>query len=110
MGSIELKMAILTGAVVGLLMVVIEGVAIHRKVSAYRTHLRVLYLRKRFYRLFAEICGIAFVVLIQPLIISALVAMALDNLNPKFSAHVMAQLKQGIYDGDLKDDRPFRQH
>ncbi|HEY8886932.1 MAG TPA: hypothetical protein VIM35_00465 [Gallionella sp.] len=58
MESIELKMAILTGFVGG-----------------------------RLLRLFAEICSIAFVVLIQPVIVSMLVMSALDNFNPKFSAH-----------------------
>jgi hypothetical protein len=110
MGSIELKMAILTGAVGGLIMVLAEGVALHGKISKYRAHLRKLYLAKRFFRLFAEICSIAFVVVIQPVIVTMLVMSALDNFNPQFSMHAMAQLKQGIGNGDLKEDRPLRGH
>lgn len=110
MGSIELKMAILTGAVGGLIMVLAEGVALHGKLSKYRVHLRELYQTKKFFRLFAEIGSIAFVVVIQPVIVAMLVMSALDNFNPQFSKHAMAQLKQGIINGDLKDDRPLRGH
>jgi hypothetical protein len=110
MGSIELKIAILTGTVGGLIMVLAEGVAMHSKLSKYRAHLRELYRTRRFFRLFAEIGSIAFVVLIQPAIVTMLVLSALDNFNPQFSAHAMAQLKQGIVGGDLKDDRPLRGH
>jgi hypothetical protein len=108
MGSIELKMAILTGVVGGLLLVVIEGVAMHNKIPKYRTHLRKLFWNKRFFRLYAEIVSIALVVLIQPVIVTMLVMSALDNFNPQFSIHAMAQLKQGIVTGGLKDDRPLR--
>lgn len=108
MGSIELKMAILTGVVGGLLMVVIEGVAMHSKWSKYRSHLRDLYLKKRFFRLFAEVGSIAFVVVIQPVIATMLVMSALDNFNPQFSIHAMEQLKHGIANDNLKEDRPLR--
>jgi cytochrome bd-type quinol oxidase subunit 2 len=108
MGSIELKMAILTGFVGGVIMVLAEGVALHRKLSRYRIHLRGLYHAKRFFRLFAEICGIAFVMLIQPVIVSMLVMSALDKFTPQFSAHVMAELHQGIQHGNLNDSRALR--
>jgi hypothetical protein len=110
MGSIELKMAILTGAVGGLILVLAEGVALHNKLSKYRAHLRELQQTKSFIRLFAEICSIAFIVIIQPVIVTMLVMSALDNFNPQFSIHAMAQLKQGISNGELKDDRPLRGH
>jgi uncharacterized membrane protein len=109
-GTIELRMAILTGAVAGLLLVLIEGIAMHRKVSIYRGHLRGLFHTRRFFRLLAEIGAIVFVVLLQPVVFSVLTAKALDNFNPKFSAHAMAQLKQGIHDGGLKDDGPPERH
>ena len=89
MGSIELKMAILTGLVGGVIMVLAEAVALHRKLSA-------------------EICGIAVVVLVQPVIVTWLVLSALDNFNPEFSAHVMAELHQGIQHGNLNDSRTLR--
>ncbi|HTN94033.1 MAG TPA: hypothetical protein VMJ33_05600 [Gallionella sp.] len=108
MGSIELKMAILTGAVGGLIMVLAEGVALHSKLSRYRAHLRELYKAKRLVRLFAEISSIAVVVVIQPVIVTKLVFTALDNFNPQFSIHAMAQLKHGITNDDLKEDRPLR--
>jgi uncharacterized BrkB/YihY/UPF0761 family membrane protein len=110
MGSIELKMAILTGAMGGLIMVLAEGVAMHGKLAKYRAHLRELYRTKRFPRLFAEIGSLIFVVLIQSVIVAMLVLSVLDNFNPQFSAHAMAQLKHGIVNGDLKDDRPLRGH
>jgi hypothetical protein len=108
MGSIELKMAILTGFVGGVIMVLAEGVALHQKLSRYRTHLRGLYHAKSFLRLSAEICGIAFVVLIQPVIVSMLVMSALDKFTPQFSAHVMSELHQGIQHGNLNDSRTLR--
>lgn len=108
MGSIELKMAILTGVVGGLLMVLIEGVAMHGMLSKYRAHLRELNRTRRYFRLLTEIGSIAFVVLIQPVIVTMLVMSALDNFNPQFSIHAIAQLKQGIGNGDQKEDRPLR--
>ena len=108
MGSIELKMAILTGAVGGLIMVLAEGVALHSRLSRYRAHLRELHKAKRFVRLFAEISSIAIIVVIQPVIVTKLVFTALDNFDPQFSIHAMAQLKHGITNDDLKDDRPLR--
>jgi hypothetical protein len=110
MGSIELEMAILTGAVGGLIMVVAEGVALHAKLSKYRAHLRELYRTKKFFRLFAEIGSIAFIVLIQPVIVTMLVMSALDNFNPQFSIHAMAQLKHGIHNDGIKEARPLRGH
>lgn len=108
MGAIELKMAILTGLVGGVIMVLAEAVALHQKLSRFRAHLRGLYDAKRFVRWSAEICGIAFVVLIQPVIVAMLMMSALDNFNPKFSAHVMAELHQGIQHGNLNNSRRLR--
>ena len=108
MGSIELKMAMLTGAVGGLIMVLAEAVAMHRKLGKYRTHLRDLYLTKRFIRLFAEIGSIAFAVVIQPVIVTMLVMSALDSFNPQFSVNAMAQLKHGIANDNNKEERPLR--
>ncbi len=104
MGSIELKMAMLTGAVVGMLIIVVEGVAMHRKASKYRAHLRELYRTRKFIRLFMEAGGIAFVILVQPVIVSVLMVKAMDNLNPEFSVHAMAQLREGMHIGALKDN------
>lgn len=108
MGSIELKMAIITGFIGGSIMVLAEAVALHRKLSRYRAHLRGLYQTKSFFRLFAEICSIAFVVLIQPLIVSKLMMLALDNFTPKYSRNVMAELHQRIQHGNLNDSRKLR--
>ncbi|HMC13608.1 MAG TPA: hypothetical protein VKG67_04620 [Gallionellaceae bacterium] len=104
MGSIELKMSILTGAVAGLLLIVTELVIMHKKVSKYRDHLRGLYGSGRKLRLFVEVGGIVVVVLIQPVVISILTVMALGNFNPAFSANAAQQLKQG---GQV-EDRPLR--
>ncbi|MGA8862511.1 MAG: hypothetical protein WBM09_03830 [Gallionella sp.] len=108
MGSIELKMAIITGFIGGLIMVLAEAVALHRKLGRYRVHLHGLYHSKRFFRLSAEACAIAVVVLIQPVIVAKLAMSALDNFDPKFSAHVMAELHQGLQHGNLNDSRMLR--
>ena len=104
MGSIELKMAMLTGAVVGMLIIVVEGVAMHSKASKYRAHLRELYRTRKFIRLLMETGSIALVILVQPVIVSVLMVKAMDNLNPEFSVHAMAQLREGMHIGALKDN------
>ena len=96
MGSIELKMAILTGVIGGVIMLMAEAVALHRKLSRYRAHLRDLHSAKRYIRLFAETGSVAVIVLIQPVLVTMLLLSALDRFTPQFSAHVMVQLHQGI--------------
>ena len=108
MGSIELKMAIITGFIGGLIMVLAETVAMHQKLAQYRVHLRGLYQSNRYVRLSAEIGSIAIVVLIQPVIVVWLVLSALDNFTPQFSKHVMAELHQGLQHGNLNDSRMLR--
>lgn len=107
MGSIELKMAILTGAVAGLLLIVAELVMMHKRVSKYREHLRGLYRTGRKLRLLAELGGVTITVLAQPVAISLLTVKALDNFNPAFSANAAEQLKQGMQGGQV-EDRPLR--
>jgi hypothetical protein len=96
LGQIELNISILTGAVAGLLLIVTEIVAMHKKVSKYRTHLRTLYQSGRKFRLFAEVGGLAVFFLIQPVIASLLTVMALDNFNPKFSERAGQELRQNL--------------
>ncbi len=110
MGGIELKITVLAGAVAGAIMVLAELVMMHSKVARYREHLRALYRTRRWLRLYSEGVGILVVVLIQPVVVSLLLLKALDNFDPQFSAHAVQQLKQGVQDGDLKDDREFRGH
>jgi hypothetical protein len=100
MSGIELKMAMLSGAVLGLFFVVAEGVALHSKVARYLAHLHGLRRDRRLVRLYTEISGIAFVVLIQPVIVSVLVSMTLGHFNPQFSNNAMMQLKQGLHTGN----------
>lgn len=104
MGAIELKMAILTGAVGGVLLMLAELILMHRRVSKYREHLRGLHRSGRKLRLFAEVGGIAAIALVQPLIISLLTVTALGSFNPQFSANAAQQLEAG---GQVKD-RPLR--
>lgn len=96
MEQIELNVSILNGAVVGLFLIVAELVAMHSKVSRYRTHLRSLYQSGRRLRLFAEISGVAVFFLIQPVLAGMLTVVALDNFNPQFSVHAEQQLKQHL--------------
>jgi hypothetical protein len=110
MGSIELKITLLAGAVAGVIMVLAELIAMHSKVGKYRNHLRGLYRSGRFLRLLSEGLGILAVALIQPVVVSVLLLKALDNFNPQFSAHAAQQLKQGVQDGGLKDDRELKGH
>jgi hypothetical protein len=108
MGSIELRMTLLLGAVAGVLMVGAELIAMHKKVAKYRDHLRGLYRSRRFMRLLSECTGLLFIALIQPVIVSLLVLKALDNFDPRFSENAVQELKHGVENGSLKDDRHLR--
>ncbi len=104
MGAIELKMAILTGAVGGVLLMLAELVFMHRRVAAYRAHLRRLHGAGRKVRLAAELAGVAAIALAQPILIALLVVTALGNFNPRFSANAAQQLQAG---GQV-EERPLR--
>lgn len=103
MGNIELNMAILTGAVGGLLLMGAEMMMMHKKVARYRDHLRRLYRTGKGARLTAEIGALAVVALIQPVIISLLTVTSLGSFNPAFSANAAQQLK-----GEPVVERPLR--
>lgn len=105
MESIELKITLLAGAVTGVIMLLGEMIAMHRKVARYRDHLRGLYRSARYPRLIAECAAILAVALIQPVIVSVLLLKALDNFDPDFSAHAVQQLQQGVHQGNLDDPR-----
>ncbi len=104
MGAIELKMAILTGGVGGVLLILGELAVMHRKISKYRDHLRALYRSGRKTRFFAEVGGVAALALVQPVIISLLIVAALGSFNPQFSANAAQQLQAG---GQVQE-RPLR--
>ena len=110
MGAIELRVSLLAGFMGGALLVLAEAVALHRQVSKYRDHLRELYRSGRFLRLLSEIFGIIFAALIQPVIVSWMLLLAMDNFTPEFSQHAVQQLKQSIKDGGLPDYTPPEHH
>jgi hypothetical protein len=103
MGNIELNMAILTGAVGGVLLIGAEMAMMYKKMARYRDHLRGLYRSGRVGRLIAEVGALALVALIQPVIISMLTVTALGSFNPAFSANAAQQLK-----GEPVVERPLR--
>jgi hypothetical protein len=103
MGNIELNMAILTGAVGGVLLIGAEMAIMSKKVGRYREHLRVLYKSRRMARLGAEIGVVAAIALVQPVIIAMLTVSALGSFNPAFSANAAQQLK-----GEPTIERPLR--
>jgi hypothetical protein len=108
MGSIELRITLLAGAVAGVIMLLAELIAMHSKVAKYRDHLRGLYRSGRFMRLLSECIGILVVTLIQPVVVSVLLLKALDNFDPRFSANAVQQLKNGVKNGNLEDERKLR--
>lgn len=110
MGAIELRVSLLAGFMAGALLVLAEGVAMHRKVGKYRDHLRELYRTGRFMRLLSELFGVAFAALIQPVLMSWLLLLAMDNFTPRFSQHAVQQLKQTIHDGGLPEYNPPERH
>jgi hypothetical protein len=108
MGSIELRITLLAGVVSGVIMLLAELIAMHGKVAKYRDHLRGLYRSARYMRLLSECAGIMVVALIQPVVVSVLLLKALDNFDPRFSAHAVQQLENGVKNGNLEDDRKLR--
>ncbi len=103
MGNIELNMAILTGAVGGVLLIGAELAVMHKRVGRYRVHLRELHRSGRQGRLLAEIGAVAAIALVQPVVISLLTVMALGSFHPAFSANAAQQLK-----GEPGHERPLR--
>lgn len=98
MNGIELKVSIAAGAVGGVLLILAELVLMHRKVMQYRNHLRNLHRSGRRLRLYAETICVAALALVQPVLISLLIVMALGSFNPAFSDNAAHQL-QGQTDG-----------
>jgi len=97
MGSIELKMMMLTGAVAGLLFVLGIGVAMHRKVARYFMHLRGLRRDNRTVRLYAEVSGVLLLVISEMVLFAVLTAMTLGHFDSQYSEHAVAQLKHGLH-------------
>ena len=109
-GSIELRVSLLAGFMGGTLLVLFEVIALHRKVSTYRSHLRELYRKGQFLRLLSEIFGLAFAALVQPVIVSWLLLVAMDGFNPMFSQRAIQELKLVIHTGTLPDSTPPHRH
>lgn len=100
----------LAGFMGGALLVLFEAIALHRQASKYRDHLRELYRKGRFLRLLSEMFGIFFAALIQPVVVSWLLLVAMDNFTPRFSQRAVSELKQVIKNGSLPDSTPPHRH
>lgn len=96
MEAIELKMAMLSGMVIGLFLVVAEAAAMRQKLVRYLAHLKKLQQGGRRLRLYAEYAVLVVVIMIQPVIAGILVSKALGHFNPQFPDHAMSQLKHGL--------------
>jgi hypothetical protein len=90
----ELLLIFMAGVVLSLFLIVIEIAAMRKLASRIRTRLMRLYQSRRILRLLIEISAIASFFIVQPVIVAFLVTMALDNLNPDFSKHVIQELRQ----------------
>lgn len=90
----ELLLVIMAGVVLSLFLIVGEIAAMRKSAKRIRTRLLNLYRSRRFLRFLFEISAIAVFVMVQPVMVAFLVAMAMDNLNPEFSALVAQQLRQ----------------
>lgn len=93
--NIELYVAIMAGTVLSFFLMVSEIVLLRKPLLNIRSNLAYLYRSRRFIRFYMEAFLIAVFFLIQPFIVGFLVVMALDNLNPHFSASVLRGLRQG---------------
>ncbi len=96
MGRIELDIAVMAGTVLSLFLIVGEIVALRKQAVRLRDRWRRHYREARFLRLFVESCGAAAFFLVQPVLVAVMVAKAIDNFDPNFSARAMQQLKQEL--------------
>jgi hypothetical protein len=92
----ELLLVIMAGTVLSLFLIVSEIAAMRKRVKNVRTRLLEHWRHGRYLRLLVEVCAIAVFFLIQPVIVAALVALALDDLNPGFSGMVLQQVRQAF--------------
>ncbi len=90
----ELLLVIMAGVVLSLFLIVGEIAAMRKRVRQMRSHLLGLYQTGSYLRLSMELSAIALFFLVQPVIIAALVALALDGLYPDFSGMVIEQVRQ----------------
>ena len=100
MGSIELKMMMLTGSAFGLIFVLAMGIAMRHKTARYIMHLRDLRRDNRTVRLYTEVSGVLVVVISLMVFFGMLAAMTLGNFTPQYSDHAMSQLKHGLHQGN----------
>jgi hypothetical protein len=92
--NIELYVAIMAGVVLSLFLMVSEIVFLRKRVAGIRKRMEYFYQSGKYIKFFLSIFAIAAFFLIQPLIVGALVVMALDNLNPHFSSSVIREIRQ----------------
>jgi hypothetical protein len=90
----QLLLVFMASVVLSLFLIVTEIAAMRKLASRIRARLKRLYQSGRILRLLIEISAIAAFFIVQPVIVAFLVTMALDNLNPNFSEHVIQQLQQ----------------
>jgi hypothetical protein len=90
----ELLLVIMAGVVLSLFLIVGEIAAMRKRAKSVRAHLSGLWRSGRVLGFLLEISAVALFFLVQPVIIGALVAQALDVLNPGFSGLVIQQIRQ----------------
>jgi len=98
---IEMYISVMAGLVLGFFLMVGEIAALRKQAPKILAHLRLMYQTGKRVRLLVALCGIAVFFLIQPIIVSGLTVLALNNFNPHFSANLMQELKQGLRDINL---------
>lgn len=89
----ELLLVIMAGVVLSLFLIVGEIAAMRKRVKQVHSRLLALYEARSYLRLSLQLSCIAVFFLIQPVIIAALVALALDGLQSDFSGMVVEQLR-----------------
>lgn len=94
--NIELYIAIMAGFVLAFFLMVSEIMLMRKQVVAFLTRLKNYYRSGKFIRLFLSTLAMLALILVQPLIVGLLVAMALDKIDPHFSTSVIREIRQGL--------------
>jgi hypothetical protein len=98
--KIELYIAIMAGFVLSAFVMVSEVVFLRKRFVKIRKRLIHYYLARRYFSFFGGICAMILFFLVQPLIVSYLIMLVLDTVNPHFSTSVFSQVRQVLFNSD----------
>ncbi|MBW8072384.1 MAG: hypothetical protein GJU77_01695 [Ferrovum sp.] len=92
--DIELYIAMLSGSVISLFLIVGQVAALRSRVAAIRGRWAKFRQNRNRFRLVLEILGVSSFFLVQPFLIGYLIVLSLDGFTPVFSTHLIEEFRQ----------------